>query len=459
MDNTIYSPQNYACLLVFLFAWSWAFESADLAGAEDSPPNLVLKQAQDAYDTGNFEQALQLLDPLVGPKTSLPSAQRLKMLSLARLGKTAEGLNEYEQIIKNSGREDEELLRQLAITTILPLRADMREQMRGAAYTALKEVDSDEVLPYLEEGLADGSGMIRALVAEGIGNLPSGPSSKKFRHALHDQAGWVRATVIKGLGRTGDKDVIPLIEPFLKDDQALVQVAAAGALFALGKEKYWARIEQAASSPEGYERGAAMRILGDLADARAIPILVKGMDDHQPTIRVASASALGNLGLSQGVPYLVEALTNGIPSLRTAAAVSLGKLNATQVIPLLEKSLLDQDPGVQAAAVDALLKLQTPFRVVEPTIRNLMGHKNPGIRSGAARALANGKTRDVMGPLTLLLRDPVPRPRITAVRSIGRVGGRSVLAQLKTALRDQDNAVQATAAGALARILSTPAKT
>ena len=93
----------------------------------------------------------------------------------------------------------------------------------------------------------------------------------------------------------------------------MVQVTAAGALFRLGQREKWARIEQAAVSQDGYERGAAMRILGRSADPRAIPILVNGMSDHQPTIRVASASGLGQLGLSQAVPYLVEGFTNGIP--------------------------------------------------------------------------------------------------------------------------------------------------
>ena len=362
-------------------------------------------------------------------------------------------------MVKALGREDEALLRKFALTSILPLRSDMRDQMRGAAYTALKEINSEEVVPYLEEGLTDGSGMVRALVAEALGNLPAGRSSKKFRQALQDQAGWVRAAVIKGLGRTGDKEVIPLIEPLLKDEQPMVQVTAAGALFKLGQKAYWTRIEQAALSQDGYERGAAMRILGRSADPRAIPILVNGMKDHQPTIRVASASGLGRLGVSQAVPYLVDALTNGIPALRTAAAVSLGRLGAKETIPLLKRSLQDKDPGVQAAAVDALLRLETPYRVVDPTVMNLISHKNPGLRSGVAKALANGKIRDVMRPLSLLLKDPVPRPRITSVRTIGRIGGRAALPRLKLALSDSDQAVQVTAAGAIARILATPTKT
>ena len=427
--------------------------------ATDSSSSITLEKAQKAFQEGHYDKVLNLLNPLGETVTSDSQSQRLKILSLAHLGKAPDSIKEYQKLVKQTGREDEELLRTLAISSILPLRSDMREQMRGAAFTALKEVNTEDVVPFLEEGLADGSGMVRALVAEALGNLPAGRASKKFRKGLGDQAGWVRAAVITGLGRTGEKEVIPLIEPFLEDEQPMVQVTASGALYRLGRKDQWARIVKASVSQDGYERGAAMRILGKSADLRAIPILVNGMNDYQPTIRVASASGLGKLGLSQAVPYLVEALKTGIPALRTAAAVSLGMLGDNNTIPLLKQSLHDQDPGVRAAAVDALLRMGTPFSEVKATILDLIAHKNPALRSGAAKALSYGQLRDVKGPLTLLLNDPVPRPRITAVRSLGRVGGREVLLQLKAALRDQDQAVQATAAGAIARILSSPAKT
>ena len=135
------------------------------------------------------------------------------MLSLARMGKTADSMKEYDQLMNKTGRDNEELLRQVSIAIILPFRSDMREQVRGAAYSALKEINSNTVVPYLEEGLADGSGMVRALVAEGLGRLSKGRASEKFHQALNDKAGWVRATVLKALGRSGDKAWIPQIIP------------------------------------------------------------------------------------------------------------------------------------------------------------------------------------------------------------------------------------------------------
>ena len=164
---------NRQWLFIVLLGWSLFFASVLAVNAADSSPNQVLQEAQKAFEKRDYKTVLQLLDPLGETKTDFSQVQRLKMLSFAHLGKTPEGIKEYEKLVKESGREDEALLRKFAMTSILPLRSDMRDQMRGAAYTALKEVKSDEVVPYLEEGLADGSGMVRALVAEALGQPTS----------------------------------------------------------------------------------------------------------------------------------------------------------------------------------------------------------------------------------------------------------------------------------------------
>ena len=104
----------------------------------------------------------------------------------------------------------------------------------------------------------------------------------------------------------------------------------------------------------------------------------------------------------------------------------------------------------------ALLQMNSPYNIVANTVRALMQTDTPGIRSAVAKALANGRRRDVVGPLSILLTDPVPRPRITAARSLGRVGGRELLPLLKEALQDQDDAVRVTAAAAIVKILDSP---
>ena len=424
----------------------------------DTSSEQTLRLAEQAFAQSDFSRTIVFVEPFLGDPVLFRAFCRLHMLSLVRLGKTAEGLEAYDRFVDATGREDDRLLRELALHSILPLRSDMRVQVRGAAYSALKEVSSDDVVPYFYDGLRDGSGMIRVLVAEGMGKFPVGRHSAVFRKALNDQAGLVQVTVLNILGRSGDVSAVPLIIPLLKDEQTIVKVAAAAALYQLGQHEYWQNVERAATVAEGYERGAALRMLGDMGDPRGLPLLTQGLRDTQPSIRAAAASSLGKLGLAEGIPPLIAALSEPVPAVRSVVAVTLGRLEAEQARSALTLALRDANKGVRAAAVAGLLQLHSPFRVVAGTVRELMEQHNPGLRSSVAKALGHGRARDVVAPLLILLEDPVSKPRISAVRSLGRVGGRKLIPHLTTLMRDANESVRATAAGALARILSVPSE-
>ncbi len=432
--------------------WSAALLGGTVA-AQTSPEDR-LGLAEQAFGRGEFQKAVDLVEPLLGDERWRRASFRFRMLGLARLGNTAEGIRAYEQFAGDG--EDEGLLRELAVQSILPFRADMREQVRGAAYSALKEIPSDEIVPYFQDGLSDGSGMIRVLVAEGLGKFPAGRQSDGFRGALKDQAGLVRVTVLKALGRWGDSATIPLVTPLLKDEQTVVQVAAAAALYRLGQAEHWQAVERATSVPEGYERGAALRMLGEIGDPKGLPFLAQGLRDKQPSIRAAAVSSLGKLGAVEGVPLLLRALADPVPAVRSVAAVTLGKLKAEPAVAPLTRALQDRNLGVRAAAIAGLLQLSSPFSVVAGAVRELMEQQNPGLRSSVAKALGHGRAYDVVGPLLLLLNDPVPKPQISAARSLGRVGGRELLIHLKRLMKASNESVRATAAGAIARILSSP---
>ena len=440
------------CTFLILSLLSLWIVSIEVAFSQEGTNDLIEK-ARQLYDQGKFQETVDSLQPFLEKKSVSAGVTRLHILALARLGEVPEALDAYESMVKSSKREDEGLLRQMAIASILPRRTDMREQIRGAAYTALKEIDSEEVVPYLEDGLTDGSGMLRALVAETLGKRKTGQRSTKFRNALKDGAGLVRAAVLIGLGRSGDAGATTLVEKSLQDEQALVQIAAARALYGLGHKEHWTRIKQGAKSREGYERGAAIRAFGELGDKRAIPILEKTARDKQPSIRAAALTSLGKLTIPSTLPIIKSAVFDRIPAVRSVATLSLGYFEQEEVLSTLKRALVDVNPGVKAAAIASLLRVGAPFSVVENAVHQLLQDTNPAIRSGAAKALGNGKGQKVIGILTIILNDPLPRPRIAAVRSLGRIEERSLLPVLKRTLRDSDAAVRVTAAAALVRLL------
>ncbi|MES4787171.1 MAG: hypothetical protein C4294_16665, partial [Nitrospiraceae bacterium] len=179
-----------AILIFFGLFWLALPDSGVLLAASQSGSEL--EEARHAFKRRQYDRTLALVEPLLKGTAAPVDARRLKIKSLVRLERPVEALAEYDRLVEQVKQEDRPLLREVAISFITPLLKDMREQMRGAAYTALKELDSDETVSYFEDGLSDGSGLVRALAVEGLGKNPAGRRSPKMQKALDDQASIVR---------------------------------------------------------------------------------------------------------------------------------------------------------------------------------------------------------------------------------------------------------------------------
>lgn len=413
-----------------------------------------LRDARQAFNQKQYDKALTAVEPLLKAPIVATEARRLKIKSLIRLARPTDALNEYDRLFEELKQDDRPLLRELAIAFITPMLKDMRDQMRGAAYTALKELDSEDGIPYFEDGLSDGSGLIRALAVEGLGRLPAGRRSATLNKALEDQAGMVRAAAVKVVGRADDSAAIGKIQRALNDEQGVVRITAAGVLAKLKHGEGWDRVRQSTTVSNPEERATALRMLGETKDRRGLSILKEALTDTQPSVRGAAAAALGDLSAMEAVPSLIEAIHDRLPAVRAAAIVSLGELGDTTSVSAIQQALHDVNLPVRAAAVSSLLHLGVPYDQVSTTVQELGGHVDPGVRSAIARALSKARSPEAIHVLESFLEDPLPRPRIAAVRSLGQTGGATEIPVLKRVLRDQDEAVRATAGGALGRILS-----
>jgi HEAT repeat protein len=421
------------------------------AGLSSVPPDIKAW-----YDQKEYQKVLDGLSALSQDAQALPDVRRLKARALVKLGKPQEALAEYDKLETGLGRDDIPLLRQVALGFILVLLKDMREQMRGAAYTALKEIDSDEVVPYFEDGLSDGSGPVRVLVVEGLARSDAGRKSKKLRLALEDQAGVVKARAVKALGKSGDRSVLPLIEHATKDELATVRIAAWGALIRLGRTEAWEDLRKAGEAVNPEERAEALRTMADLNDQRAVPLMHSLLNYNQPSVRAAAARGLGHLHKHEAREDIEKLLEDPVGPVRESAAAALADLGAKESVVALTRKLSDGAFTVRAAVGAALLQLSQPFQSIGPTMLALAQQNDPAARSSAALALGKATKTNREGAiavLTGLATDPLPGPRIVALRSLGRIGDQSVVPDLKAGLHDQNEAAKATAAGALLHIL------
>lgn len=409
------------------------------------------------YDQKQYQKVLDELAQLNQETSAVPDVRRLKIRTFLKLGNPKDGLAEYDKLEATLKHDDPPLLREVALGFIVVMMKDMREQMRGAAYTALKEVDSDDVVPYFEDGLSDGSGPVRVLAVEGLGRLEAGRKSKKLRAALEDQAGFVKARAVKALGKSGDRSVIPLIEAATKDELATVRIAAYGALIRLGRKEAWDQLRRAADAANPEDQAEALRTIAELKDQRGAPVMMTLLTYKQPSVRAAAARGLGHLEKQDAREMIEKLLKDPVPAVRESAAAALADLGAKESVPVLAQGLNDGAYTVRAAVAAALLQLGQSYETVDSTIRALAQQNDTAARTSAAFALGKAtkaNRQEAMAVLGSLASDPLPGPKIVAIRSLGHIGGREIIPDLKEALHDQNEAVRATAGGALLHVMS-----
>ena len=452
MTQGIYKQGGLAVVgLLCLLAWS--DPAALMAGIQAVP-----KEAQAAFEKKSYQQALDELAKLDKEKAAAPDVRRLKVRALINLGKPKEALDEYDLLAQSLKRDDEPVLREVALGLIVVLVKDMREQMRGAAYTALKEIDSAEAIPFFEDGLSDGSGPVRVLAVEGLGRSEAGRKSKKLRGAIEDQAGLVKARVVKALGRSGDPSVLPIVEAAAKDELSPVRIAAYAALVRLGKKEAWDELRKIADAANPDDRTDALRAIADLKDQRGAPLMTELLTYQQPSVRGTAARGLGQLGRKEAREKIEALLKDPIPAVRESAASSLAELGTVESVPAIKQLLGDGQVTVRAAAVAALLQLGQSFEMVADTARALAQQNDTAARASIAFALGKATKPNVKAAIAFLdglTADTLPGPKIVALRSLGHIGDRDLIPVMVEGMHDGNEAVRATAAGALLHLLQS----
>ena len=189
----------------------------------------------------------------------------------------------------------------------------------------------------------------------------------------------VRIKAIKALGQIGDARVVNVLCKALKDDNFKVRSTAANTLQNIGlpddpsTQVWYSMIKRDKS------------LVTSLGDA-AIEPLIDGLKDSDADVNKFAAEALGQLGDARAVPLLIALLKDG--DVRKAAAEVIAEFGATAVEPLIS-ALNDEDMGVRAAAADTLGQIEDA-RALEPLIFALSDPKSKVCRA-AAKALGHFK--------------------------------------------------------------------
>ena len=148
--------------------------------------------------------------------------------------------------------------------------------------------------------------------------------------------------------------------------------------------------------------------LGVLRDARAVPSLVRALQDSHPRTREASTDALGLIGDRSAVFDLVQRLTDEDWNVRRVAAAALGQIEDSRasagLVRLLDDTDLVDDPGLVYAAVNALGQIGGPSAV--EALAGRLNDESAEMRWQVTQALAGLKDSRSFDPLIEVLRHP-----------------------------------------------------
>jgi len=231
--------------------------------------------------------------------------------------------------------------------------------------------------------------LLISCVGRSQGGLPVSELLKGFERAslFFDQFEWAKALVA-----AHDASVLSKLEPWLTHDDRLQRGNAAFVFAGLGDPRGFETIvsilNDRSQRPPGQEgvyhlprevgadakfvsaatisqdRYYAAHLLGDLKDPRAVPILVKLLND--PDVDSVVPWSLAQIGDRSVVPTLIGALSNPSLSARRAIIHALAAFGATEALPrlrqLLEESSQSTSPeqvAVSKETRDAITKLES----------------------------------------------------------------------------------------------------
>ncbi|NEO12025.1 MULTISPECIES: HEAT repeat domain-containing protein [unclassified Moorena] len=252
------------------------------------------------------------------------------------------------------------------------------------------------------------------------------------------------------LGITQSEKAIPELIKSLDNKNLYVRISAAEALGEIGTEATIDPLIKFLDDPDPSVRISAASALGKIGTETRIEPLIKSLDDPDYSVRRMAVSALGEIGTEVAIDRLIKSLDDPDYSVRKMAVSALGEIGTEATIDRLIKSLDDPDSSVRERAAEALGKIGTEV-AIEPLIKSL-DDPDSSVRGRAAESLGEIGTEMTIEPLIKSLDDPDSSVRGRAAESLGEIGTEMTIEPLIKLLDDDNYFVQINAADSLGKI-------
>ncbi len=252
----------------------------------------------------------------------------------------------------------------------------------------------------------------------------------------------IRANAVEALGYIDDKAVMQLITPFFHDPDNRVKANAAHALWKFSKKKTLGLLKDMLKSPEESDRYSAIFVLRELRHINGRKLLLDVMNDENLSLRLRAAHAIYTTDehLSDDVSMLVM-------TVRDRKKLSTPRPVVTAQLPILEKD--DPQDRIKGGLILYYLGSPGDTDLVATLTERLDAEEDSQMRATLYKTLGRLGGVSVLHRLAAALQDNNPRIRANALEGLAHVRDPRVTDLVIPLLRDPNNRVKANAARVL----------
>lgn len=357
-----------------------------------------------------------------------------------------------------------------AVPTLRTMLKDLSLFIRMESAKTLRRIAASErVAPVFIEGLESPNLSIRCEAAYELGKMASGPKEAiaPLRKCLDDEQAMVQLHAARALWLINrDPAVLPLLFAMAKSTEKYNRQQAIEHLGLPGMEaaKVLPILREAVRDSAGSVRAAAVRSLGtvDAKIEERLPLILTAMKNGGPVVSSEAAQALQPLGpaAKSAVPLLIAALREAnYTRLRAEVMDALGAIGegASAAAPALVEMVRSEESEEREVALKALLQIGPAARSALPAIRRVIDEDKGQIRvMAAAAAWRLGDDAKGSNIVCKTLRCKEGELRTGAALLLGEVGApaKFMVPELRSLLRDPNAMTRLAAAYSLWRLVA-----
>jgi HEAT repeat protein len=226
---------------------------------------------------------------------------------------------------------------------IKAMEKDQSASVRINAAKALANIKDRKAVPALIKSMLNDKHLImRDVAAKALVEIGRPAVALLSRMLLEHKGKGARLRAVVVLGLIKDKSAVPALTKALNDKDAGICITAIGALGQMGAAGIDPLLRILTKSMNYKMRAAAAMALGNTKHSKAAPALIEALRHKNRDIRNSAMWALVALGPAAVTPLCKVLLTDPDFSFRSAVAFILGQIKDKKAVPALIKALQDK---------------------------------------------------------------------------------------------------------------------